>query len=263
LTDNLRAPSGHVDLVNPRVDRSPITSHHASSGLLGSHGNTYATPFPFAKLPNPVHKLLVDLPVADGLEVGTLLKWLRVLIRMRDMSGASGAFETQILHILYGFTKGALASRTLAAIHRGDALDVYHRDVLAFFISPRVMNPLLLADYFRPQSRGESLAAYVTDIREMAVMLRQDEDERSVVQVITEGLHPRERNRLVFCDKPRTYTDLDNMCVYARNIAYGDEGYSGERSPAHSTRLPASPAAPPSARVPPVCYFSQARPYPP
>jgi hypothetical protein len=254
-TDTLRAPSGHVDLVNPRVDRFPITSHHASSGLLGSHGSSFATPFAFAKLPNPVQKLLVDLPVADGLDVGTLLKWLRVLIRMRDMSGGSGASQTQILHILCGFTKRALASRTLAAIHRGDTLDVYHRDVLAFFIPPRVMTPLLLSEYFRPQRPGESLAAYVTDIREMAVVLRQDEDERSVVQVITEGLHPRERNRLVFCDKPRTYADLDNMCVYARNIAYGDEGYGGERPPTHSTRSPASPAAPSSARVSPVCYF--------
>jgi hypothetical protein len=89
----------------------------------------------------------------------------------------------------------------------------------------------------------------------MAVVLRQDENERSVVQVIIEGLHPRERNRLVFCDKPRTYADLDNMCVYARNIAYGDEGYGGERPSPHSTRSPASPAAYPSARVPPVCYF--------
>jgi hypothetical protein len=59
------------------------------------------------------------------------------------------------------------------------------------------MTPLLLSEYFRPQRPGESLAAYVTDIREMAAVLRQDEDERSVVQVITVGLHPRERHRLV------------------------------------------------------------------
>jgi hypothetical protein len=104
LTDTLRAPSGHVDLVNPRVDRSPITPHYASSDLLGSQGSTYATPFAIAKLPNPVQKLLVDLWVADGLDVGTLLKLLRVLIRVCDMSGGSGAFQTQILHILYGFT---------------------------------------------------------------------------------------------------------------------------------------------------------------
>jgi hypothetical protein len=96
---------------------------------------------------------------------------------MSDMIGGSGAFQTQILHILYGFTIGALASRTLAAIHRGDTLDVYHRDV--FFFPPRVMTPLLLSEYFRPQRPGESLSAYVTDIREMAGVLRQDEDERS------------------------------------------------------------------------------------
>jgi hypothetical protein len=70
-----------------------------------------------------------------------------------------------ILRSFTFFTKGALASRTLAAIHRGDTLDVYHRDVLAFFIPSRVMTPLLLSEYFRPQRTGESLAAYVSDIR--------------------------------------------------------------------------------------------------
>jgi hypothetical protein len=254
-TDISCAPSGHVDPVNPRVDLSSNTPHHASSGSPGSHGSTHTTPFVFAKLPNPLQKLLVDLPVADGLDNGMLLKWLRVLIRMRNMSGGSRVLHSEILHILYGFTKGALSYRTLAAIHRGDTLDVYHRDVLAFFIPSRVMTPLLLSEYFRPRRPGESLAAYVTDIREMAVVLRQDEDERSVVQVITEGLHPRERNRLVFCDKPRAYAELDNMCVYARNIAYGDEAYGSERTAPHLNRSPAGPAAPSPARVPPVCYF--------
>jgi hypothetical protein len=130
-TDILSAPSGHVDSVNPRVDLSFNTSHHASFVSPRSHGNTHAAPFVFAKLPNPVQKLLGDLPVADGLDITVLLKWLRVLVRMRNMSGGSGAFHSEILHILYGFTIGALASRTLAAIHRGDTLDVYHRDVLA------------------------------------------------------------------------------------------------------------------------------------
>jgi hypothetical protein len=131
----LCAPSGHVDSVNPRVDLSSNTSHHAPFGSPRSHGSTHATPFVVTKLPDPVQKLLVDLPVADGLDIGVLLKWLRVLIRMRNMSVGSGVLHSEILHILYGFTKGALASRTLAAIHRGDTLDVYHRDVLAFFHS--------------------------------------------------------------------------------------------------------------------------------
>jgi hypothetical protein len=32
------------------------------------------------------------------------------------------------------------------------------------------------------------------------------------------GLHPRQRNSLVFCDRSRSYVELDNMCVYAHNI---------------------------------------------
>jgi hypothetical protein len=249
------APGGHVDPINSRVDFSSSTPHNASFASPRSHASIHATPFVFAKLPNPLQKLLDDLPVADGLDISILLRWLRVLVRMRDMSGGSGVLHSEILHILYGSTKGALASRTLAAIQRGDTLDVYHRDVLASFIPSRAMTPLLLSEYFRPQRPGESLAAYVTDIREMAAVLGQDGDERSVVQVITEGLHPRERNRLVFWDKPRAYADLDNMCVYARNIAYADEAYTSESTQPLPTRAPASPATPSPARVPPVCYY--------
>jgi hypothetical protein len=63
---------------------------------------------------------------------------------------------------------------------------------------------------------------YVSDIKEMAAVLRQDSNEVDVVRTILDGLHPRERNRLVFCERPRNYADLDSMCVYAHNIPSND-----------------------------------------
>jgi hypothetical protein len=52
------APGGHVDPVNSRVNFSSSTSHHASFASPRSHASFHATPFVFAKLPNPLQKLL-------------------------------------------------------------------------------------------------------------------------------------------------------------------------------------------------------------
>jgi hypothetical protein len=84
------------------------------------------------------------------------------------------------------------------------------------------MLALLNSLYYRPQRSEEHLSDYIADIKEVAAVFRQDIDEVAVFGTILDGLHPRQRNRLVFCDKPRDYAGLDSMCVYARNIAYSD-----------------------------------------
>jgi hypothetical protein len=110
----------------------------------------------------------------------------------------------------------------MAAIYRGDTLEAYYQDVLASFIPPRVMLPLLNSLYYRPQRSDEHISGYTADIKEIAAVLHQDTDEAAVVSTILDGLHPRQRNRLVFCDRPRDYAGLDSMCVYAHNVAHRD-----------------------------------------
>jgi hypothetical protein len=101
------------------------------------------------------------------------------------------------------------------------------------------------------------LSDCIADIKEVAAALRQDTDEVAVVGTILDGLHPRQRNRLVFCDKPRDYAGLDSMCVYARNIAYPD--YGDIPDPA-LRQIPSSPSSQPSPGLTPmrsgtvVCY---------
>jgi hypothetical protein len=75
------------------------------------------------------------------------------------------------LQIFYGHTKGLLASKTMAAIYRGDPLEAYHQDVLASFIPPRAMLPLLNSLYYRPQRTDEHLSDYIADIKEIAAVL--------------------------------------------------------------------------------------------
>jgi hypothetical protein len=63
--------------------------------------------------------------------------FLRVLVRIRYVAPVFNNSTPQVLHILYGHTKGPLASKTMAAIQCGYTLEAYHRDVRASFIPPR------------------------------------------------------------------------------------------------------------------------------
>jgi hypothetical protein len=64
--------------------------------------------------------MLESLHVTGGLNVFELIKFLRALVCLRLMAPAFRMFTAHILQIVYAFTKGPLASKTLTAIHSGD-----------------------------------------------------------------------------------------------------------------------------------------------
>jgi hypothetical protein len=210
------APFSHLNAQLPSRSQVQAITIDDSSTWLGA-------PCVFAKISNPIQKMFENFPVTDGLQVDSLISFLRVLVRIRYMALAFDISTPQLLQIFYGHTKGLLASKTMAAIYCGDTLEAYHQDVLAYFIPPRVMLPLLNSLYYRPQRSEEHLSDYIADIKEIAAVLHHDSDEAAVVSTILDGLHPRQRNRLVFCDKPRDYAGLDSMCVYAHNVAHHDQ----------------------------------------
>ena len=83
--------------------------------------------------------------------------------------------------------------------------------------------------FYRVQARGESLAAFVHRVRDAARILGVGLSEEEVVQIISEGVTPQEKLRLVFAERPRRYVDLDKLCVMPRAIQGNDEtrGSSG------------------------------------
>jgi hypothetical protein len=188
---SLLAPSTHLTAPLPSGSQVQAISIDDSSTRLGA-------PWVFAKLPHPIQKMFENFPVTDGLQVDSLIMFLRVLVRIRYMAPAFNISTPQILQILYGHTKGPLASKTMAAIHRGYTLEAYHGDVLASFIPPRAMLPLLNFLYYSPQGFKEHLSDYIANIKEIAAALHQDTHEAIVVSTILHGLHPRQRNHLEF-----------------------------------------------------------------
>jgi hypothetical protein len=87
----------------------------------------------------------------------------------------------------------ALDFRTVAAIHRSETLHSYHREVLAFFVPPRAMLPLLQSEYLASHRPSQPLATDITDVEETAAVLRQDADEAAVVRIILSWASPSRR----------------------------------------------------------------------
>jgi hypothetical protein len=65
------------------------------------------------------------------------------------------------LQVLYGFTKGPLASVTVRAMNQKLMIDSYRQELLSYFIPPRVMLPLLPERYFWPQRPGRPWSIFV------------------------------------------------------------------------------------------------------
>jgi hypothetical protein len=215
-----------------------------------------AAPFVFAKLPNPVHNMVADLAVTDGLQLHHLISFLRILVRIRYMAPAFGFSDIQVLQVVYGYTKGPLAAKTMVAMQRAYTLEAYHEDVLSSFIPLRLRLSLLNSLYYRPQRSDEHLSDYVTDIKEIAAVFRQDMDEAAVVSTILDGLNHSQRNCLVFADKPHNYAELDNVCIYAHNISNqvhdSSTDFSSPRALPSPVRQPSLPHSPSRSTL--LCY---------
>ena len=252
----LNPTSSLVDGVSQGHGQPALSNLLASGGPFCPPGMVNPT-FVFAKLPNPVQRMFEGLSPTDGLHLGNLIKFLRVLVRIRESLVVFQVPPGHVLQVFFTFTKGALASKTIEAIRRGDTLHAYHESILSFFIPRRSMLPLLNSEYLRAQRAKEPLSMYITDIKEMAAVLQQDANEAVVVRNILDGLHSQERNRLVFCNTPTTYAELDKMCIYAHNILHNDQSHTSQTGIA-SNSTPSSDrdvsAAPVSARSRPVCY---------
>ena len=85
----------------------------------------------------------------------------------------------------------------------------------------------------RDRLNGVSLADFVHSIRDAARILGLGLSEEEIVQIILEGVTPQERSRLVFAERPRSFVDLDKLCVLSRAIQGNDElrGSGGTSQP--------------------------------
>jgi hypothetical protein len=76
--------------------------------------------------------------------------------------------------------------------------------------------------------------------KEAAVVLLLPVSEADIVQSITEGLHPAQQSRFVFQSLPRSFSDLDCVCVVDQNLACVDSMSQVHRHMFKLGRLPGS-----------------------
>jgi hypothetical protein len=173
----------------------------------------------YAKLKNPIEHLLRDFPRADGLNIPSLLTFIRRLLKV---VGFSTFDNIQVLELVFPFTSGPLAERTAIALANNYCFSRYHADLLSFFVPSRLFTQLKQELFHRLQRNNEPLANYVLEIKEAANVLLLRLSEKEIVDVILDGLHPTERSRFVFTARPNNFIELDQLSIQSQNVRYAD-----------------------------------------
>lgn len=207
--EQVPAPPVLVDVAGAAGGRPALDA--ACSGMLGVS---------YQHLPNPVAGIIRDMPEVDGLEETLLMAFLGRLFQLADFPGVA---ENTVLQLVFPYCRGPMAGLIERVMRRGGTLDDFHREVLDSFVPGRLREQLRQKHFYRVQAHGEGLAPFCSSIRSAARILRLPMSEGEVVQVILEGVTPQERSRLVFAERPRSYSDLDRLCVMSRTIEMTDE----------------------------------------
>lgn len=197
------------------IPRAPAQQTEPTSKCSGS-----LTSASYNKLPNPLTPLLQALPCVDGLEVHRLLKFLADLFRIREIPGVD---DSLLLSLLIPYCRSPLSDLLNLVLSKKGNFEEFHRQTLQTFVPGRMREDLKMQMFYRSQGLRESLAAYCTEVRSASRVLRLDLSEEEVVQVILDGITPEERSRLVFCSKPVTFAELDQLVVTARNVQLIDQ----------------------------------------
>ena len=131
-----------------------------------------------------------------------------------------------------------MAERVAQTIRGGGSVTSFHRGVLDACVPGRLREQLQHKHCYRVQAHGENFAEFARSIREAVRILGLGLPESEVVQMIFEGVTPQERSRLIFAERPRSYEDLEKMCVLSRAIQAIDESRGPVRaSPGESRRV--------------------------
>lgn len=171
----------------------------------------------YNRLPNPIDKILNQLPKSDGSSIEILLKFLRLSVFI--FNGFPEVRE-HLLVVLVPYTLGSLNRCLTRDLRRG--FQQFHKEVIDAFIPDRVFSTLKQNLFLRCQGNLESLSEYISDIREAKEILRLELTEGDVVRNIVTGLNPSVRNCLTFCSRPNNYKDLDALCIEVLNIQCSD-----------------------------------------
>uniref|UniRef100_A0A1B6LZF3 RNA-directed DNA polymerase n=2 Tax=Graphocephala atropunctata TaxID=36148 RepID=A0A1B6LZF3_9HEMI len=181
----------------------------------------------YNKLPNPVEKYLKNFKITNGFNVPELLEFMKVMNKLRDETALS---ETEVINISIGYAQGPLYNKLLESKQCEIDLNTVLKGLLDYFLPIGHREKLLRDLVNRPQKDGEKLSEYIYHVREHAKLLMCNYSEYELVELIKIGIAPSVRARLVFCENPRSFLDLDRLCIHEQNVQYEDSQRSTVRS---------------------------------
>lgn len=188
----------------------------------------------FTKLVNPLERVLKEIPTnTNGLDHLKLLSLINVVIKIKRYGKLS---DVQVLEVVSSYVSEPLLGKINFHIQSGSSLRVTHNALLCYFI-PRGMYEKLKRDMVhRPQRMDEPLAMYVCEIKNNVELLMCDYSEAELVDLIIMGINPNDRSKLVFQGLPKTFQDLERLCVFMQNIDYNDKERDESRGVRHQPR---------------------------
>lgn len=178
----------------------------------------------YARLAHPAEKILRALPICDGFDVDKLLALLKGSVKLIK---SFCDLRSNILSLLIPQTSGSLNSCLIRHLGATNSFDDFHAEVIELFIPVRQLTHLKQNLYYRCQGADESLPNYIVDIREAAAVLRLPDSEGDIVETILDGISPRVRSALVFCEKAKTFAELDRLCSRVMNVEFADRERAG------------------------------------
>jgi hypothetical protein len=132
-----------VDNVSSEAPGSSSVGHpsqHPAQGhpaLQSSMPPQLLPAFQYARLPNPIEKILSQQSALSGDTFDFVLAFLKLLVQVKLHALVLGISDVHILLILYPYTVGILSNRLSEDISTGCSVDKFHMDTLNFFLPPR------------------------------------------------------------------------------------------------------------------------------
>lgn len=173
----------------------------------------------YNKLPNPIEKYLSNLKISDGLDINELLVFIKTMLKMKRETKLT---DKHISDLLLNHCSGPLLNKLLSCNEQGLTVSQTNACILNTFIPYNMLDNLRRQFVNRPQKINEPISLYIAEIRDHAEIFMCNLVESDIVNIVKNGLNPETRSKLVFCGDPKTFNDLDELCIKFNNVNYSD-----------------------------------------
>jgi hypothetical protein len=169
----------------------------------------------FRKLPNPLESYFKDFKATDGLNCNDFIEFLKLMYKIKEETEMS---DRAIIEMFVYRTSGALHNKLIE--NRNKSITDLHSELMRCFMPLSLRDSLIRKFVNRPQSDDEALPNYVNSVKVYAKIFQCSYSEREIVEFIKMGINMRDRANLVFTSNPRTFKDLDELCIMCQNVNY-------------------------------------------